>query len=96
MSGGQDRSGRAPRRHLLDVAVQIVNGELEVWWSYNPETHGAATIERLADRYLQAVRGLVGSALNPLADAYVPSDFPLAGLDQDELKRVVRALRAKS
>ena len=96
VSGGQDRSGRAPRRHLLDVAVQIVNGELEVWWSYNPEVHRAATIENLADRYLEAVRGLVASALNPLADSFVPSDFPLAGLDQDELEQLISEVRESS
>jgi non-ribosomal peptide synthase protein (TIGR01720 family) len=47
--------------------------------------HARATIERLAEGYLQALRELVSHCRDPQAGGYTPSDFALAGLDQEGL-----------
>jgi non-ribosomal peptide synthase protein (TIGR01720 family) len=92
-AGGHARSPTAPRRYLIEIGAQVIERQLEVWWTYSPQLHDGATIEGLADRFLAVLRTLITHAQSPSPDSYAPSDFPLAGLDQSELVRVVRALK---
>ena len=68
--GGRGGGGRAAARHL-DAT--------------HPACTERATVERLAAGYLEALRELVAHCRDPQAGGYTPSDFALAGLDQDGL-----------
>lgn len=84
-SVGPNRSPRAWRTHVLDVAASVVGGRLNLFWTYSEELHERATIERLAHEYLAALRAIVSHCTSPDAGGYTPSDFPEAGLNQQEL-----------
>ncbi|MFO0758293.1 MAG: amino acid adenylation domain-containing protein [Byssovorax sp.] len=62
------------RRHALDVIGSIAGGRLHLRWVFGPR-HERATIEALAERFLEALRGLIAHCLSPEAGGYTPSDF---------------------
>jgi phthiocerol/phenolphthiocerol synthesis type-I polyketide synthase E len=71
--------------HLLRVIGSIVNGCLQVSWTYREDVYRSSTIERLACSYEQALWSLIAHCKSfELAD-YAPSDFPLAKLDEEGL-----------
>jgi non-ribosomal peptide synthase protein (TIGR01720 family) len=86
-SAGAWRSARATRRHLLEIIALVIDGRMTVRFGYAAGIHDEATIQRLADGFGAALRGCVAHCLAPDAVGYTPSDFPLAGLDQDALDR---------
>jgi len=86
-SRGPAHSPRGTRRHLLDVMGSIAEGRLQLVWTYSAHVHSGATIARLAQAYIEALRSLIRHCLSPEAGGYTPSDFPLAQLDQGELDK---------
>ena len=70
----------------------VVGGSLRVDWSYGDAVHDRGTVEALARGFERALRGLVDHCRRG-AWGYTPSDFPLAGLDQEGLDRVVGGRR---
>ncbi len=85
---GQPQSPQARRSYELEVIAISVGGQLQVSWTYSTQRHDAATITRLADGYLAALRTLIAHCLAPDAGGYTPSDFPLAQLDQATLDQL--------
>jgi amino acid adenylation domain-containing protein/non-ribosomal peptide synthase protein (TIGR01720 family) len=89
---GALRSPSSPRTHLLSIDAAVMSGRLHVSWTYAPAVHDRATIERLAAGYLDALRELVAHCRDPQAGGYTPSDFALAGLDQEGLDALLGQL----
>ncbi|MDQ2709421.1 MAG: amino acid adenylation domain-containing protein, partial [Actinomycetota bacterium] len=77
------------RTYLLDVTGVVANGELELGWTYSENVHDEATIAQLASDMIEALCEIVAHCSRPEAGGYTPSDFPLAGLDQVGVDRVV-------
>lgn len=82
------RSPDGPRAFLIEVNALIAGGRLEVTWTYAARAYRSATVDALADGFVDAVRSLLSRAATGAGEADAPSDFPLAGLDRDELARV--------
>ena len=64
-------------------------GKLRLEWAYSSAVYDRATIEYLANSYADALRGIIAHCKSPDAGGYTPSDFPLAGLDNDALSQVL-------
>ncbi|WP_236144696.1 condensation domain-containing protein [Nostoc sp. CMAA1605] len=88
-STGNERSLEGQRRHLLDINAWVVEGQLQVRWSYSSHIHQRSTVESLAQKYLQALLNLIEHCLSPTVGGYTPSDFPVANLNQDELDEIL-------
>ncbi len=86
---GAARAASAPRRYLLEVNAGIAGGRLQAAWTYSEAVHRAATVERLAGAWLDALRELVAHCTAPGAGGATPSDFPLLRIEQAELDRLV-------
>ncbi|UWF47514.1 non-ribosomal peptide synthase/polyketide synthase [Pseudomonas sp. N3-W] len=71
--------------HWLSLDAQLRDGELQVHWSFNRQQFNTATIQRLAQEYVQELGALVEHCCLPDSRGLTPSDFPLAGLDQAQL-----------
>jgi amino acid adenylation domain-containing protein/non-ribosomal peptide synthase protein (TIGR01720 family) len=82
---GVTRSPRARRPYPLAIDAVVEDGRLYVAWTYGTRVHDTGTMERLADGYLDALRELISHCRDPRAGGYTPSDFALAGLDQEGL-----------
>ncbi|HEY6930727.1 MAG TPA: condensation domain-containing protein, partial [Thermoanaerobaculia bacterium] len=91
-SSGPIHSPRGLRRHLLEVQGQVSDGRLRMDWSYSENIHRRETIERVANRFMETLRNLSKHCRSIAKGPYTPSDFPLAGLDQERLDRVIRKL----
>jgi amino acid adenylation domain-containing protein/non-ribosomal peptide synthase protein (TIGR01720 family) len=90
---GPQRAPAAPRAHRISVDAAVTGGRLRVTWSFGSRAYERATIERLAEAYLAALREIVEHCRHPHAGGFTPSDFDLAGLDQEELDALLGGLR---
>jgi len=77
------------RRYLLQINAGVSAGQLRVSWNYSQNIHERSTIERLANEYLQALRGLITHCQKAEGGGYTPSDFPLTKLTQTELDELL-------
>jgi non-ribosomal peptide synthase protein (TIGR01720 family) len=88
-SSGPPLSGRQERSHLLDLTGMIAGGRLQITWTYSENVHRRETVERLAQKYMSALQSLINHCKSEKAGGYTPSDFPKAGLSQNELDRLL-------
>ncbi|MBV9772340.1 MAG: amino acid adenylation domain-containing protein, partial [Gemmatimonadetes bacterium] len=85
---GAECAPAGERRYLLEVDGGVLDGRLELTWTYGEGVHERATVERLADRYAGALRELIAHCRAPGAGGFTPSDFPLARIGQHRLDRM--------
>ncbi|MGH3815010.1 MAG: amino acid adenylation domain-containing protein, partial [Pseudonocardiaceae bacterium] len=86
---GQEFALETTRTYLLDIIGLVENGELELAWTYSSQVHDEATVRRLADEVIEALREVVQHCVRPDAGGRTPSDFPLTRLDQAAVDRIV-------
>ncbi len=86
------RSPASERPHRIEINAVVVDGCLRVSWTYDRRAYAPETMESRADAYSEALEALVEHCASPDAGGFTPSDFPDAGLDQDELDRFVEGL----
>ncbi|MET7798192.1 amino acid adenylation domain-containing protein [Streptomyces decoyicus] len=91
---GRDQASELPRPHLMDIVAAVNDGELRIDWIHSPGNHSTATVERLAEDFLTALREVIGHCLAEGSGGATPSDFPLAGLDQAGVDRIAGDGRA--
>ena len=80
---------RTRRPHLMEVNALVLDGRLELRWSYSTRSHDRATIAQLAEAYLGALRGIVAHCTTAGVGGSTPSDFPLANLDSATVDQLV-------
>ncbi|MCW5313966.1 amino acid adenylation domain-containing protein [Nostoc sp. KVJ3] len=88
-SKGANHSLESDRTHLLDITARVVEGQLQINWSYSRHLHLSSTVESLAQKYLEALLKLIDHCLSPEVGGYTPSDFPVANLNQQELDEIL-------
>ncbi|WCM49880.1 amino acid adenylation domain-containing protein [Pseudomonas sp. WJP1] len=75
----------APLGNWLVVEGQVYGGELSLSWGFSREMFDTATVQRLADDYVQELIALIEHCCALDAPHATPSDFPLARIDQAQL-----------
>jgi amino acid adenylation domain-containing protein/non-ribosomal peptide synthase protein (TIGR01720 family) len=95
-SSGSPVSLKNSRSHLLEIDGFIAQGKLQLTWTYNQKFHTQATVERLAQSYIEALTALISDCLSSEVGGYTPSDFPEAELTQEELDELVESLTPKT
>ena len=75
----------APLPNELSIDSQVYGGELLLRWTFSAERYDPQTIETLALAYVTELDALIGHCLSHEAGGLTPSDFPLAGLSQEQL-----------
>ncbi len=85
---GADRSLRGERRYLIEVNGQVVQGQLTLEWSYSDEIYHQETIQQLANNFLTTLRTFLVPEQFADAKRYVPSDFPLVELQEEQLEDI--------
>ncbi|HLK56987.1 MAG TPA: amino acid adenylation domain-containing protein [Chthonomonadaceae bacterium] len=94
-SVGLSFSPNAARSHLLEVISLVRDDCLYVTWVYSEQVHHQATVERLAEDYLAALRRLIAHCQSPEAGGYTPSDFPKARVSQQALDRLMTKINKR-
>ncbi|MEL6762601.1 MAG: amino acid adenylation domain-containing protein [Cyanobacteria bacterium J06607_6] len=83
------RDGQQQRSHLIDINGSIRAGQLQMAWTYSRHHHHRATLEALAQQYMQALQQLIEGSQSAIAPEYSPEDFSLVELDQATLEAVL-------
>ncbi|MCC6923196.1 MAG: amino acid adenylation domain-containing protein, partial [Nitrosomonas sp.] len=86
-SCGADRDADAPLGNALELSGQVYGGELVLTWSYSRARYHAASIEKLSLDYRKELESIIEHCLSGVSGV-TPSDYPLAGLTQDEIDRM--------
>jgi non-ribosomal peptide synthase protein (TIGR01720 family) len=76
------------RGYAIAINGGIFAGQLQMTWSYSEGWHRRSTIEELADSFNEALRSLIEHYEADEGAEAIPSDFPLAGLDQHKLGKL--------
>jgi non-ribosomal peptide synthase protein (TIGR01720 family) len=87
-SMGPSQSPRMRRTHLLEINGLVTGGCLEVRWTYSPRCNNRTRIQALTEAFRRCLLELVEHCVQPESGGFTPSDFPLAGLDQQALDRL--------
>ena len=74
----------------------VVEGKLQINLTYSTQVHQRATVENLAQKYIQAIRCLIEHCQSEDVFGYTPSDFPNAQLNQLELDRLLAPIKTKN
>ncbi|MEB0223174.1 non-ribosomal peptide synthase/polyketide synthase [Pseudomonas sp. 10S4] len=90
-SGGQEVNLQGPLGNQLALDGQVFGGELDLSWTFSGEMFNEATIQRLADDYLQELTALIAHCCDTANRGVTPSDFPLAQLSQAQLDNLAVA-----
>lgn len=93
-SCGPAHSLRGRRRYMLDVSGIIVQGRFHIEWKYCTQLHRLETIETLAQRYIEALRGLIEHCKTSVGGGYTPSDFSGSNLNQAKLDKIMAKIRS--
>ncbi len=88
-SGGAEVNLAGPLGSPLALDGKVFGGELDLSWTFSREMFNPATIQRLADEYLQELTALIAHCCDSANRGVTPSDFPLAALTQAQLDALV-------
>ncbi|WP_024616033.1 non-ribosomal peptide synthase/polyketide synthase [Pseudomonas kilonensis] len=92
--GGEEVNLQGPLGSPLALDGQVFGGELDLSWTFSGELFNTATIQRLADDYVQELTALIAHCCDSHSGGVTPSDFPLARLTQAQLDTLVQAPQA--
>jgi len=93
---GSARSPAGPRRYLIEVNASVIEGELELIWTYSENVHRSETIEGLAKSLVEILRSFLEAANEPEAAEVSPEDFPEVQLSQLQLDTILKKVRKRS
>ncbi|CAD5274525.1 MULTISPECIES: non-ribosomal peptide synthetase [Halomonadaceae] len=83
-NAGQARAPQSKRRTWIEVVAWVQDGQLRFDWNYSREIHSEAAIHALQVSFQAQLEALVEHCNSGVRGA-TPSDFPLAGLSQEQL-----------
>ncbi|MFF0522328.1 non-ribosomal peptide synthase/polyketide synthase [Actinomadura nitritigenes] len=89
---GEDLHPSTPMPHLLEITAVVNEGRLHIDLTYPSTRYRTSTIEALADHMRRALEEVVEHTVQTARTSpgsATPSDFPLAGLDQDQVDHLV-------
>ncbi|HEY7496643.1 MAG TPA: condensation domain-containing protein, partial [Candidatus Tectomicrobia bacterium] len=87
-SGGPSQSLRGHRSYLLYVSGGIIEGRLQLTCLYSENLYRRATIADLTQGMVAALRALIAHCQSAEVGDYTPSDFALAALDEQKLRKI--------
>jgi amino acid adenylation domain-containing protein/non-ribosomal peptide synthase protein (TIGR01720 family) len=92
---GPTRDPGERRAHLLDINCKVLAGQLTVTWTYARLIHREATVSALAAAFNDRLRALIALSRAQRPATLTPGDFPLAGLDQARLDKLMSLVSRK-
>jgi non-ribosomal peptide synthase protein (TIGR01720 family) len=81
------------RQYLIEILGIVANGQLFLSWNYTENVYQHATVEHLAQNYMDALRTLINHCTSGETGGYTPSDFPEAQLSQNDLDQFLAKIK---
>jgi len=91
---GPLQSPRGHRSHLVQVIGSVSGGQLRLSVAYSENLFRRETIEELARAMAEQLRAILAHCRSPEAGGHTPSDFALAGLDQEQFGKIAGLIDA--
>jgi non-ribosomal peptide synthase protein (TIGR01720 family) len=91
-----NKSPQATRRYLLEVNGLIDKNQLQLSWIYSQSFHKRETVEYWANHFITALKTLIYYASDFEIEAYTPSDFSAARLNQKQLDKLITKIKSKN
>jgi non-ribosomal peptide synthase protein (TIGR01720 family) len=88
LSPGACRSADQPRRYAIEINALVINGQLEVSWSYSEGLHRPEVIRDLAHSFIEHLRLLITSTPAAIG-AFEPRGVPDVDLSPGELESII-------
>jgi amino acid adenylation domain-containing protein/non-ribosomal peptide synthase protein (TIGR01720 family) len=88
-SSGPVQSSSNQLEYQLWINSIVRKGKLEVTWGYSKHSYENATIDQLAESYMEGLREIIAHCESAEAGGFTPSDFPEANLSQSDLDRFI-------
>ena len=82
------------RSHLLEIYALVTNNRLQVSLVYSKNLYQRTTIENLGQDFLSMLHSLIDHCQSANSSNALPSDFPLANLDDKKLDKLTKLLEA--
>jgi non-ribosomal peptide synthase protein (TIGR01720 family) len=82
--------------HPLQLHCAVSQGRLEMHWIFDEREHRASEIHRLSDVFRDNLQNLIRHCQSFEGTVYSPSDFPEAGVNQEELDKFLGLLGKSS
>ena len=82
---GSEISPACERHYALEVSGRVQGGQLQLAWRFSTAFHHEKTIRGLAEELLKQLTRVIEHCANSANRGYTPSDFPLAGLTQQQV-----------
>ena len=92
-SSGNEHSLKQIRNDILDINSIIIEGQLQIDWTYSHYFHTLSTVDKLAQSYIQTIRSIIEHCQLKDTKGYTPSDFPDVQLNQLELDRLLTSIK---
>ncbi len=86
---------RNMRPHRWEINAYIRNERLCIDWTYSSALDAHQTMKTYGDRLFKELQQIIEHCMQETEGRATPSDFPLAGVDQEELDRVAALLAAE-
>ncbi|WP_339704467.1 condensation domain-containing protein [uncultured Kriegella sp.] len=83
------RHALSERSHKLEINMSIIKNVLNIRWSYCTEIHKEDTVILLAKRFDENLKAILQHCTTKETMDYTPSDFPEAGLSQEDLDNLL-------
>jgi non-ribosomal peptide synthase protein (TIGR01720 family) len=87
-SAGPERGHSGARSHAIDINGGIGGGRLELEWSYSEALHERATVERLAEAFIHALREIITRAQTLDEVVHASSDLAQFGWSAEEISEI--------
>ncbi len=86
------RHPSSERSYAIEINSFIIDGKLNLRWSYTKQLYKEATIQQLADKFGEAIKGIISYCQNKESGEYTPSDFPEANISQEDLDNLLKGM----
>ena len=90
-----ERSLQGHRSYLLEINALVIQGKLQVNWTYSQEIYHQSTIANLANNFTEALKVLIDNCQSQETIGFTPSDFPEAEINQQDLDKLIDKISQK-
>src|SRR5262245_17865985 len=91
-SPGKGISLPEERPYVLAINGQVIEGRLVMSWTFSSNLHHQKTVKRLARWHIERLRAIVEARQSGEKHLFSPSDFPNAGLNQQDLDTLIASI----